>query len=329
MLNQGIDKIDLKDSKRDIAVIIPAYNCRCFIGAAIDSVYSQTLQPKEVIVIDDGSTDNLKEVIGQYLNVKYVYQEHEGVCAARNKGISVSTAGWIAFLDSDDVWMSDHLEKVMFLIRKYDLVWACGAMKVLSLKGKEIKMTRRWRELLVNGDLFKDFFEAFAMQAHFLLSATIIRKDVILAAGLFDVKFNIHVDYDLFFRIAVKYPKIGFVWPATVYRRIRKGSITYGKRINAILLLRKHKKIFSFEENPPSQGCRSTAEYLISQTIFSAVEKRDGRPLRELLAEQGVLLKNYSFLRFLIWTALFFPLVSYISLGLFKFIKRTKINLLD
>ncbi len=91
-----------------ISVIIPTYNRANFLGEAIESVLSQTYKNLEVIIIDDGSTDDTRQLIEKYTDKRiiYLYQEHGGTSAARNKGIQEAKGEYIAFLDSDDIWLS-------------------------------------------------------------------------------------------------------------------------------------------------------------------------------------------------------------------------------
>jgi glycosyltransferase involved in cell wall biosynthesis len=95
-----------------VSVIIPTYNYGRFLGDAIQSVLDQTLPASEIIVVDDGSTDNTAAVIATFGDrVKYFRQENAGVCAARNRGVAESTGAVIAFLDADDIWEPTILEK--------------------------------------------------------------------------------------------------------------------------------------------------------------------------------------------------------------------------
>lgn len=95
-----------------VSVIIPTYNYSSFIAAAVDSVLAQTFPAVEVIIVDDGSTDNTKDILSRYGDrIKYVFQENKGVSAARNAGVKNSTGNLIAFLDADDIWLPEKLEK--------------------------------------------------------------------------------------------------------------------------------------------------------------------------------------------------------------------------
>lgn len=95
-----------------VSVIIPTYNRGYIIKRSIESVLTQTYSDFELIIVDDGSTDNTKEIVESYKDhrIKYVYQENSGACAARNKGISLAKGKFIAFHDSDDIWLPSKLE---------------------------------------------------------------------------------------------------------------------------------------------------------------------------------------------------------------------------
>ncbi len=96
-----------------VSVIIPVYNGEKFIQDAIESVLAQTYKDYEIIVVNDGSTDNTEEVLKPYIDkrlIRYFYQENKGVSAARNKGIREARGEYIAFLDADDVWVDVHLQ---------------------------------------------------------------------------------------------------------------------------------------------------------------------------------------------------------------------------
>jgi glycosyltransferase involved in cell wall biosynthesis len=96
----------------DVSCIIPCYNAERFLGEAIESVIAQTLSPAEIIVIDDGSTDGSAAVAARYADrVKYLRQENAGPAAARNRGIELTHGNFVAFLDADDLWHPEKLER--------------------------------------------------------------------------------------------------------------------------------------------------------------------------------------------------------------------------
>jgi len=102
----------VSNSKPQFAVVIPVYNRSATIQRALDSVLAQSYPATEIVVVDDGSTDDSAGLIQAYDGVRYVQQENAGASAARNLGVAQSTAPWIAFLDSDDYWRPGHLERV-------------------------------------------------------------------------------------------------------------------------------------------------------------------------------------------------------------------------
>ena len=95
-----------------VSVIIPVYNCERYLAEAIESILSQTYQPYEIIVVDDGSTDNSAAVAKSFGSVvKYCYQTNSGSAAARNHGIHLAKGRFFAFLDADDIWIEDKLKR--------------------------------------------------------------------------------------------------------------------------------------------------------------------------------------------------------------------------
>src|SRR5215472_561278 len=94
-----------------ISVIIPAYNHARFLTPAIESVLSQTMEPSEIVVVDDGSTDETSSVLGTFgRQIRVVRQKNQGVAAARNRGAELATGEYLAFLDADDLWLPRKLE---------------------------------------------------------------------------------------------------------------------------------------------------------------------------------------------------------------------------
>jgi glycosyltransferase involved in cell wall biosynthesis len=120
-----------------ISVIIPTYNRAQLVTKAIDSVLAQTYHDYEIIVVDDGSTDNTKEVLQPYMDrIRYIYQENAGVSAARNAGIRVAKGEWIAFIDSDDQWLPDKLSaQIEFVSRSYTKVCFTG-VEFVRMEGR-------------------------------------------------------------------------------------------------------------------------------------------------------------------------------------------------
>lgn len=108
------------------SVIVPTYNRANYVTEAIESILSQSFQDHEIIVVDDGSTDNTKDVLARYEGrIRYIYQANSGVSAARNAGIRHAQGEWLAFLDSDDIWLPDYLACQMEQINRNTAAVMC------------------------------------------------------------------------------------------------------------------------------------------------------------------------------------------------------------
>lgn len=193
-----------------ISVVIPTYNRVAFVTKAIDSVLNQTFADYEVIVVDDGSTDDTKETLKQYLDkIKYIYQDNSGVSAARNTGIAVARGEWVAFLDSDDEWRADYLAKQM----KHAIAFSRITMQTanclfIGLDGKTESYFENNGSLTeFNGTDYLFIEEPFCFvvkHGPWQVGSTIIRRKAIIEAGLFDMDFKFTEDFDLMARVALQ-----------------------------------------------------------------------------------------------------------------------------
>ena len=120
-----------------VSVVIPFYSGTEWLFEAIESVLAQTYKNIEIIVINDGSSEDFSEVLKKYRNkIRYVYQENRGAAAARNVGINLSQGEYIAFLDADDLWMPNKLEEQIYLMIKNEAVWSHTNYIRFDLEGK-------------------------------------------------------------------------------------------------------------------------------------------------------------------------------------------------
>jgi len=219
-----------------ISAVIPAYNVEKYIKRSIESVLGQKFKPVEIIVVDDGSTDGTANAVHEYGNsVRYLYQQNSGTSAARNSGIQAATGDWIAFLDADDEWLPHHLENAAKIVRSYpDLQWYGAAVdQYINDTGELIyKYKEKKSGLMVDNAYFSDYMIAFPPYAHFASPTMVIRKSVFEEVGLFDKEKKIGEDLDMWFRISLKYPNVGYnhTSGAKVYKR--KTSTSYTKKIN-------------------------------------------------------------------------------------------------
>jgi len=186
-----------------IDVIIPAYNYGTFLKESIHSVLAQTFQDFNVFVIDDGSTDNTKEVVSQYQsihpNIHYSFQENRGLPVARNVGLKLSTAPFIAFLDADDLWMPEKLEETLKTFRiQPQLGVVYTLVEVIDSSGNLIPNVRPWHP--VRGEIFRELL--FRNQIVGSSSSVLLRRGCIEKVGGFDESLPSCEDWDLWLRIS-------------------------------------------------------------------------------------------------------------------------------
>ena len=186
-----------------ISVVIPTYNRELFIEKAILSVQNQTVIVDEIIVVDDGSTDNTKQLLEDF-DVVYIYQENSGVSSARNAGIEKAKNNWIAFLDSDDIWHETKLEKQINFHRQYPNVLLSHTDELWIRNNKIINQKKHQQK--PSGFCFLDNISACKIGP----STIMMHKDIFHDIGLFDEGLIVCEDYDLWLRISCKY-EIGFL----------------------------------------------------------------------------------------------------------------------
>ena len=188
----------------DISVVIPSYNRYEVLKRALESVYAQSHQAKEVIVIDDGSTDNTLQIKKDFPNIKYFYQDNNGVSSARNLGINKASYQWLAFLDSDDEWHQDKLKfQVEFHTNNEDILISYTDERWIR-DNKEVKIPKKYQK--VGGYIFDECLS----HCFIAPSATIVHKNLLFETGLFDESLEVCEDYDLWLRVAHR-NKIGLV----------------------------------------------------------------------------------------------------------------------
>ena len=184
-----------------ISVIIPTWNRSSYLARALESVLAQSIPPHEVIVVDDGSTDDTREIIKQqFSNVRYLYQENRGVSSARNTGIGAAGGDWIALLDSDDCWLPKKLEVQQQLLRDNPDARICHSDEIWIRNGKRVNPMKKHAKR--GGHIFKHCLPLCAISP----SSTIIRRDLFDEIGLFDESLPACEDYDLWLRLCAAYP---------------------------------------------------------------------------------------------------------------------------
>lgn len=211
-----------------VSVIIPTYNRSHFILDAIDSVLNQAFQDFEIIVIDDGSNDDTREVLRKYdAIVNHVYQENKGRSEARNTGIKIAKGEYIAFLDDDDIWLPQKLEKqITFLDANPDIGLVHAFTEVIDEEGRMLTADTKNRLKLYRKAVKVGYtYEGMSHLCVMFMSTVMLRKECLDKVGLFDPNIPAFEDWDFYLRFALKY-SIVMIPEFLVRFRMHKGRTT-------------------------------------------------------------------------------------------------------
>lgn len=183
-----------------LSIIIPTFNRSSLLKRALESVCKQTFLNYEVIVIDDGSSDDTAEMVRtEFPAVRYYYQTNRGVSSARNKGLESAIGSWIAFLDSDDEWLPQKLEKQFALLELNPTEKVCHTEEIWVRNGVRVNQMKKHRK--TGGWIFPQCLLLCAMSP----SSIIIHRSIFDDVGGFDTDLPACEDYDLWLRITAKY----------------------------------------------------------------------------------------------------------------------------
>lgn len=214
------------------SIIIPVYNKSEQLVRTLRTVFQQTCGEYEVIIVDDGSTDNSLSVIRAHFNdsrLQVITQKNQGVSAARNKGIEMAKYPFIAFLDADDLWHPQYLEVNKYVIElnpdisiwgsDYEWIYPDEEINPISLAAMPL------------GEAVNDYFGNALQQPIFWTSATIIRKTDLLQSGLFNPTLKVGEDYDVWFRVLLRFKGMHIPEKLAWYMRTSREQIGPGKLV--------------------------------------------------------------------------------------------------
>lgn len=192
----------MKDTSPFFSIILPTYNREKRISKAIESVLSQTFDDFELVIVDDGSTDDTEKIVSLHADnrIVYVYQSNSERSAARNNGIKRARGKYICFLDSDDYYLENHLESLFRLIEKNEFrkaMYSTGTISLNEMTGIAIGRPLRIGEKL---------HPVHYIWKSFLLPDSVCIHKEILEENQFDIRFHIWEDTHLWLRIAARYP---------------------------------------------------------------------------------------------------------------------------
>lgn len=251
-----------------VSVIIPCYNHGSFLKFAIDSVIAQTYQDWEIIIVDDGSTDNTGQVAAgsDDARIRYVYQDNRGLSAARNTGLEHSSGEYVAFLDADDSWEPSffehttsqlkHDDNLSMIYTRYRFMDHTGYLLPqiggMALKGKHFR-----------AKLFRGGF--------FGVHCAVIRRATLDIVGKFDLGLTSAEDWDMWLRISERFPVLGIEEPLAHYRIYPGSMSTNAARMqaNRFAVIAKH---FGPSDDAPDSWSEAKREVYACGYRSSAIE---------------------------------------------------------
>lgn len=229
-----------------VSVIIPCYNSTAYLPQAIESVLAQTYQDFEIILVDDGSTDQICEVISAYsASLNYLRQENSGPAVARNTGLRAATGKYLVFLDADDELLPAKLElQVGFLEQNptIDIVYANGYSFKLEDGNEERQLFSENGLLDQSLGAPAQSLKSLALSNAFPIHTALVRTECVLEAGGFDEELVALEDWDLWYRLAQRH-HFAYIDEIVARYRILASSLTYNSPRQARALDQIHSKI--------------------------------------------------------------------------------------
>lgn len=246
-------------SASNISVIIPLYNKASEIELTLRSVLMQSLQPREIIVVDDGSTDGSAEIVERLAAplIRLIRQENQGVSAARNRAMREATGEWVALLDGDDVWCTDYLKSVAQMIERWP---NCGAYGTgFFIDDGEHRVVARFCQRTGVVDFFAESMHSYVL----IPSATTLRRDLALKLGGFPEGMRMGEDQFLWTKIA-RVADVAFLpQPMIIYSRAATNR--------SAAIYRPEQTAFSFEQLYEPEREDLSNEYIARVALSKAL----------------------------------------------------------
>lgn len=258
-----------------VTAIIPSYNCERFVTQAIDSALRQTYSPLEVILVDDGSTDDTYKLLTPYLgSIKYIKQKNQGLSSARNAGIQRARGEYIAFLDADDIWNENKIQKQISFIIENKIIDVVGCYgEFIDADGAHI--TNFARPVYSSKIRFKN--ELISKNNFSGGSEVVLRSECFKKLGLFDVTLSSAEDWDMWLRLSKLY-NFGIISEKLVKLRIRSDSMSSAK--NAKTMLNNELRVLEkyFTSAPLRDRLLKKRHAIALRYLAAAIAVRDSSP---------------------------------------------------
>jgi glycosyltransferase involved in cell wall biosynthesis len=251
-----------------VTVIIPTFNRSVLLERAVESVFHQTLQCSELIIVDDGSTDSTQELLNQLSDfakvpIRLYYQKNHGPAAARNLAIRASEFPYLAFLDSDDHWHKRKLEK------QYQFFTGNSHYKICHTREKWLRrgqhLNQKKKHIPRQGDIFDHCLQLCAVG----MSTVMIKKELFDHVGLFDESLRCCEDYDFWLRVSCRYHFLLLEEFLTVKEGGREDQVSFQNRLGMDQLrIYSLRKLLETNILDSHQYLKTLAEFNKKVTIF-------------------------------------------------------------
>jgi glycosyltransferase involved in cell wall biosynthesis len=285
-----------------ISVVIPNYNNGSLLAAAIESALNQTFRAVEIVVVDDGSTDDSRQVIERYRPpIQAIFQPNRGPAAARNAGIRAACGEYIQFLDADDLLLPHALERLVAMAWQHPeagIVSGGAVIRCMATGEETIQLPGK-----AEGWVFTEMIADNLL----ITSATLARRVILLQAGLFDEDRTLQVveDYDMWLRVA-KVASFFFVREPLIVRRIHAANLSTGRLTVFLKEVRVFRKWLARENDGRVRRLiRRKLRRLYHELAYLARTERDGPNFRRFARlaclSYPIYWKNWAYL---VWSCL-------------------------
>ncbi len=255
----------------EVSIIIPTHNCGCFISDTLESILAQTFKDYEVIIVDDGSTDNTREVVKKIKSkfddkLKYIYQQNKGVSCARNNGIRSARGKYLNFIDADDTMDKNALNELISCLKKNDdavLVYA-------NVNFCDSTMTKifciRFGENSTRTPYSGKCADKLFLEGNFIpIGTVLVKKEAFDEVGLFDKRFRTGGDLDMWIRISYRFK---IIYCDKILANIRRTgmSLRFNSSSNARISVMLIEKVMKYN----SDIVRSIGKEALNNKLYNA-----------------------------------------------------------
>jgi glycosyltransferase involved in cell wall biosynthesis len=278
-----------------VTAAIPTFNRARFLSGALESVFAQTRPPDDVLVVDDGSTDETPEVLAAYRDrIRIVRQDNGGRSAARNTAVREAYGRFVSFLDSDDRWRPDKLERELPVLEA-DLTVGLvhGHVDLIGSADEPLPdETRRHHELFTAAHRDGVTYAGYAFDCRCFSSAITVRKQAVEEVGGYDLALLLD-DYDLYLRLALAWKIVFLEGPAVALYRHHPGQMTkYELTMGQIQTAEKHLRLLDERRDvPDAELARRNFELMLARSWAVLGDQKASRRhlLRALRLDRGLL----------------------------------------